>query len=210
MPSKKEKVEKLSASAQEDLVLKYLKQQNRPYSATDISANLHNQVTKNNAQKILTKLHEAKKIVGRFSGKQSVYHAIQDPEDSTTPEELAEMDAQIQKTRDETEALVVQIRSLRAELAQLNSSLSNADLQAQIAEMEAEKTDIEGRLAALRSGNAKPVSREERARVDAELKMLEKCRVAREKIVRDMWDLVSDMVPKEEWEELKEDFGIEI
>jgi hypothetical protein len=29
------------------------------------------------AQKILAKLHEAKRIEGRVSGKQSVYHAIQ-------------------------------------------------------------------------------------------------------------------------------------
>ena len=45
--------------------------------ATDISANLHNKVTKSAAQKILIKLHEAKKIEGRVSGKQSVYHPIQ-------------------------------------------------------------------------------------------------------------------------------------
>src|SRR5271169_1313234 len=41
------------------LVLSYLRKQNRPYSATDITNNLHNQVSKSTAQKVLQELVEA-------------------------------------------------------------------------------------------------------------------------------------------------------
>lgn len=40
----KEKVEKVSGDEAEKLILGYLKEQNRPYSATEISANLHGKV----------------------------------------------------------------------------------------------------------------------------------------------------------------------
>lgn len=41
----KEKVEKVSGEEAEKMILGYLKEQNRPYSATEISANLHGKVS---------------------------------------------------------------------------------------------------------------------------------------------------------------------
>ena len=77
-PSKKEEKEaKLSPEQSSALILDYLRKQNRPYSATDISANLKNRVTKTAAAKILKDLHERKEIDGRAAGKQIVYHAVQ-------------------------------------------------------------------------------------------------------------------------------------
>lgn len=74
---KPEKEAKLSPEAAADLMLNYLRKQNRPYSATDISANLKNRVTKATAAKILKDMHERKDIEGRAAGKQIVYHAVQ-------------------------------------------------------------------------------------------------------------------------------------
>lgn len=59
------------------LVLDYLRKQNRPYSAIDVSTNLKNRVTKAAAAKLLKDMHERKEIEGRAAGKQIVYHAIQ-------------------------------------------------------------------------------------------------------------------------------------
>lgn len=74
---KAEKAEKLSPSQSADLVLNYLRSQNRPYSAADISANLKNRVTKTNTAKLLKDLHEKQRIEGRTAGKQIVYHVLQ-------------------------------------------------------------------------------------------------------------------------------------
>ena len=84
-PTKKdEKEAKLNPEQSAALILDYLRKQNRPYSATDISANLKNRVTKTAAAKLLKDLHERNEIEGRAAGKQLVYHSIQvcqDPRD---------------------------------------------------------------------------------------------------------------------------------
>lgn len=60
-----------------DLIVSYLKSQNRPYSATDISSNLHNKVTKTKCDKFLKEMFERKDIDGKVSGKQWVYWCLQ-------------------------------------------------------------------------------------------------------------------------------------
>jgi 26S proteasome regulatory subunit, ATPase 3, interacting protein len=72
-----EKEPKLTPEQSASLILDYLRKQNRPYSATDISANLKNRVTKAAATKLLKDMHERKEVEGRTAGKQLVYHAIQ-------------------------------------------------------------------------------------------------------------------------------------
>jgi len=51
-----------------NLVLTYLRKQNRPYSATDITSNLHNAVTKAGAQKILQQLVEGGAVSCKTQG----------------------------------------------------------------------------------------------------------------------------------------------
>jgi 26S proteasome regulatory subunit, ATPase 3, interacting protein len=74
---KGEKEAKLTPEQSSALVMDYLRKQNRPYGATDISANLKNRVTKAAAAKLLKDMHERNEIAGRASGKQMVYHTLQ-------------------------------------------------------------------------------------------------------------------------------------
>jgi 26S proteasome regulatory subunit, ATPase 3, interacting protein len=60
-----------------ELIMSYLKSQNRPYSATDISSNLHNKVTKMKTDKFLKEMFERRQIDGKVSGKQWVYWCLQ-------------------------------------------------------------------------------------------------------------------------------------
>ena len=77
-PTKKDEKEvKLTPDQSAALILEYLRKQNRPYSATDISTNLKNRVTKSAAAKLLKDMHERNDIEGKAAGKQIVYHAIQ-------------------------------------------------------------------------------------------------------------------------------------
>jgi hypothetical protein len=75
--AKEEKEAKLTPEQSAALIMDYLRKQNRPYSATDISTNLKNRVTKAAATKLLKDMHERKEVEGRASGKQIVYHSIQ-------------------------------------------------------------------------------------------------------------------------------------
>ena len=69
---KGEKETKLTPEQSATLILDYLRKQNRPYSATDIGANLKNRVTKAAAAKLLKDMHERNEIEGRAAGKQIV------------------------------------------------------------------------------------------------------------------------------------------
>ena len=59
------------------LILTYLITQNRPYSATEISSNLHNAVTKARTDKLLKEMFERGEIAGKASGKQWVFWGVQ-------------------------------------------------------------------------------------------------------------------------------------
>ncbi|KAJ9658922.1 hypothetical protein H2201_007572 [Coniosporium apollinis] len=152
MAPRKEKTEKVSADEAADTVLSYLRKQNRPYSATDISASLHNKVTKTAAAKILKEMHERKEIEGRAAGKQIVYHVIQNSEDAATPEDLQAMDEEIQRLRDETSQAKAMEKTLRSTLSNTNATLSTADLRASVAALEAERAEVIARLGPLRTG----------------------------------------------------------
>lgn len=56
-----------------EVVIKYLRDQNRPYSANDIFNNLHEEIKKPTVQKALDKLVEQGRIMEKVYGKQKVY-----------------------------------------------------------------------------------------------------------------------------------------
>ncbi|OLL25354.1 Homologous-pairing protein 2 [Neolecta irregularis DAH-3] len=74
----KVKTTQVKGDEAEKIVLEYLRKQNRPYSATDISCNLHNSVTKASAAKVLALLEKQGEIAVKTYGKQSVYVIKQD------------------------------------------------------------------------------------------------------------------------------------
>lgn len=63
--------------SEEAIILRYLKTQNRPYSATDVFNNLHGKVGKTAVTKLLTQMQESGVIHGKLYGKQWVYVARQ-------------------------------------------------------------------------------------------------------------------------------------
>ena len=56
-----------------EVVIKYLRDQNRPYSTNDIFSNLHEEIKKPTVQKALDKLVEQGRITEKVYGKQKVY-----------------------------------------------------------------------------------------------------------------------------------------
>ncbi|KAF2803875.1 TBPIP-domain-containing protein [Mytilinidion resinicola] len=212
MAPRKEKTEKVSGDAAADTILTYLRKQNRPYSATDVSANLHNKVTKAAAAKILKDLHEKKEIEGRASGKQIVYHCVQSVDDAVTPEHLAEIDNTISTLRAETTTATASAKTLRASLASLNTTLSTSDLRSSIAKLEAEREDYETRLGALRGGQIRPVKKEEKEKADSEWKVWKGIAGRRTNIVKEMWKTVEEVgqgMSAEEKAELRERLGLD-
>ncbi|KAL1602752.1 hypothetical protein SLS60_006173 [Paraconiothyrium brasiliense] len=215
-PRKKaEEKEKPAAKATADeaagMILNYLRTQNRPYSAIDISNNLHNKVTKAAAAKVLKELHERNEIEGRAAGKQIVYHAIQNPQDSVTSEALAALEIKASNLRDQTAALHATAKNLRTTLTSLTSTLSTADLVGSVQALETEKAELVARLAALKAGKAKKVTKREREEVDKECEKWGKLVKKRQKISSEMWkDTIEPCMEGEEQKaEVRESLGLD-
>ncbi|KAL1582252.1 hypothetical protein WHR41_09093 [Cladosporium halotolerans] len=201
---------KLTPTQSADLLLAYLRKQNRPYSTTDISANLKNRVTKAAAAKLLKDLHERGELEARASGKQIVYHAVQDEADESSLEALQAMDAETARLKDATAALKVAEKELRAQLRECAEVTPVSELKGAVAALESEKEALGEPLAKLRAGNVKPVSAEERARVNAELAKWQKAAGARRSIRAEMWRTIEEFIAdKERAAETKERLGLE-
>ena len=72
-------------------VLKYLTNQNRPYSVNDLVANLRNEIPKTMIQKVLDGLVQEGKVKEKVNGKQKVYAAVN--QDEFTVASKANMEA---------------------------------------------------------------------------------------------------------------------
>ncbi|OJJ43352.1 hypothetical protein ASPZODRAFT_919782 [Penicilliopsis zonata CBS 506.65] len=209
MASRKTKPDKSASKGDEGvvLILDYLRAQNRPYSAIEISANLHNKVTKANAAKILKELHGNEEIEGRVSGKQIVYHALQSPEDDASPEGLADLEGEVKRLQEQTTEFKANEKKVRAELVLLCARPTLSELRQDLTRLEREKVTIVKSLEALRSTESVPVSVEERAEVDKEWKKWQRHASARARICQELWRSCSEVLPEnmtraELWESL--------
>ncbi|ELR03845.1 hypothetical protein GMDG_01374 [Pseudogymnoascus destructans 20631-21] len=174
------------------LILTYLISQNRPYSATEISSNLHNAVTKARTDKLLKEMFERGEIAGKASGKQWVFWGVQDPNATSTPEELAAADAQIAALRDKIPTLKSELKSASTTLSTLRSAPTTSALRESVQTLETDKEDKEGRLHVLRAGSTKPVNVEEREAVEGEWRRWKRTRDARKRAFGELEGMLLD------------------
>ncbi|MCJ1362231.1 hypothetical protein MMC16_001333 [Acarospora aff. strigata] len=147
----------------------------------------------------------------QFLGKQTVYHALQDPSDVASPEEIAAIDREIETTREQIGAGRATERLLKANLATLNATLSTEDLCVAITALEVEREAILERLVPLRSGSVKPLSLEEKTHVDHAWTEWQKKWNVRRKIAMEVWAHVTEVLPEGTTkEELWESLGLEL
>ncbi|KAL4894343.1 TBPIP-domain-containing protein [Aspergillus ambiguus] len=215
MADKKKKKEKPSpADAGKDapaLILEYLHQQNRPYSAIDISANLHNKVTKGAAAKALKDLHQQRQIEARVSGKQTVYHALQDCR-TVSPDALAALQANTARLQTELAVLKDKEKQARDELAALQTRPLLAELRRDVDRLEHERESLLARLGELGADDDGddgdgPV---DRAAVESQWRVWRNHASVRRRICRDLWLRCSEVVPEGMTaEELWESLGLE-
>ena len=81
----------------QQVVLKYMTDQNRPYSTNDVLMNLHKEFGKTAIQKSLDTLVVEGKLVEKVNGKQKAYVINQAHLPTASEEELAALDAQLKE-----------------------------------------------------------------------------------------------------------------
>ncbi|EPS26577.1 hypothetical protein PDE_01514 [Penicillium oxalicum 114-2] len=202
MAPRKEK-EKEGKPAEPDdvsLILDYLRQQNRPYSAIEVSANLHNKVTKAQATKVLKELHQKGEIEGRTAGKQTVYHALQESSDDASPELLAALGQEIATLQDELSTIKAAERKARTTLAALETRPRLSTLREEIVQLAAERDELRARVELKRSGEVDDqpqISPEARAQLERDWTQWQRHVIVRRRICREMWEYCSEVLPED-------------
>ncbi|KAL2009245.1 hypothetical protein VTN00DRAFT_7439 [Thermoascus crustaceus] len=165
------------------------------------------------AAKTLKEMHERKQVEGRVSGKQIVYHALQDPADDATPEALAAIDDEIRQLQDKLAAYKASEKSMRGELAVLCAKVPISELRHEVSKLEVERAETLHRLAKLRSrddDSSVLVSAEQRIQVEREWTEWRKHVHVRKKICRDLWERCTEVLPEDTTkEDLWESLGLE-
>ncbi|KAJ5377865.1 Chitin synthase activator (Chs3) [Penicillium cataractarum] len=197
MAPRKEKGDKGARTDDATLVLDYLREQNRPYSAIDISANLHNKVTKTQAAKVLKELHQNGEIEGRTAGKQIVYHALQKASDSASPEVLVALSQQITTLQDELSTIKANEKKARAALSALEAKPRLSTLREDIRQLQEERDAAQARIGKLYGDDQPQISPEARAQLERDWKQWQRQATVRRGICRELWGRCSEVLPED-------------
>ncbi|KAH1375357.1 hypothetical protein KXW31_000951 [Aspergillus fumigatus] len=198
------------AKDEASLILDYLRKQNRPYSAIDVSTNLHNKVTKTHAAKVLRELHRKKEIEARVSGKHTVYHAVQEASDEFTIETMAMMNERNEQLEKQLTTLKTKEKKARTELATLSTKPLLCELRHDVGQLEQETQAISSRLKKIQKRDSIQMSPEKRAELGKEWRRWNRIASVRKRICRDLWSRCLEVSPDNVCrEELWDSLGLE-
>ncbi|KAF7715096.1 Uncharacterized protein PECH_007653 [Penicillium ucsense] len=182
------------------LILDYLREQNRPYSAIEVSANLHNKVNKAQAGKILKDLHQKGEIEGRTAGKQIVYHALQKSSDPASPELLTALGQEITTLQEELSIIKANEKKARAALATLQAKPRLSALREEIRQLATERDAAQARVHENRSDSGDDhqpqISPAARAQLERDWTQWQRHARLRRRICRELWECCSEVLPE--------------
>nr|XP_054113087.1 homologous-pairing protein 2 homolog isoform X1 [Callithrix jacchus] len=130
------------------ILLRYLQEQNRPYSAQDVFGNLQREhgLGKAVVVKTLEQLAQQGKIKEKMYGKQKIYFADQDQFDMVSDADLRGLDAKIVALTAKVQSLQQSCRYMEAELKELSSALTTPEMQKEIQALKKECAGYRERL----------------------------------------------------------------
>ncbi|KAI9503512.1 homologous-pairing protein 2 [Coemansia spiralis] len=195
-----------SISIVEKLVLSYIVKSNRPYSANDISSQLHGKVSPTQAKKILTDLADDGRIQRKANGKQLIFFANQDEIEVPSIEEAEEEEESIKELEEKLNGLKSENKVLAGRLHGLNSALTDDQMRERIATLIKEIKENGERLEHLRSGEV--ISPEEKTKIESEHTTMIKHWKSRKRIFKNITDTISEGYPGK-IKDLFGDLGIE-
>eukprot|EP00004_Rigifila_ramosa_P001649 TRINITY_DN11617_c0_g1_i2.p1 TRINITY_DN11617_c0_g1~~TRINITY_DN11617_c0_g1_i2.p1 ORF type:complete len:256 (+),score=85.57 TRINITY_DN11617_c0_g1_i2:45-770(+) len=128
------------------VVLNYLSKENRPFNVVTVFTNLQGLVGKALVQKVMDQLTAEGKLKMKENGKTNIYYLSQDNVQILTSTEMDEIDAKIRVKSEEVSAFQGEIKELQDSIKEVQNQLSEEELTAQIAAMEAEAQEKQQRL----------------------------------------------------------------
>ncbi|XP_073428424.1 homologous-pairing protein 2 homolog [Dendrobates tinctorius] len=196
-------------AAASSLILKYLNDQNRPYSTQDVFSNLQREhgLGKTAVVKAMELLAQQGKIKEKVYGKQKIYFADQDQFPNVSDTELKSLDVQISELSSKVQSVQQSCRQLETELKDLNSSMTTEEMMNEIKELTQECSRHEEKLQKIKSAT-KHVTPEEKEKVYSERKQYSKEWRKRKRMATDIFEAILEGYPKSK-KQFFEEVGIE-
>ncbi|XP_042361598.1 homologous-pairing protein 2 homolog [Plectropomus leopardus] len=191
------------------VILAYLNEKNRPYSAQDVFCNLQKQhgLGKTAVVKAMELLALEGKIKEKTYGKQKIYFADQSQFKDVNDADLKAMDSQISQLSAEVQSLTQSCRQLDAELKELSSSLTTEEMMSEIKELKAECSGYRARVEKIKSAT-NHVTPEEKEKVYKEQNVYVKEWKKRKRLASDMINAILEGYPKSK-KHFLEEVGVE-
>ncbi|XP_077475420.1 homologous-pairing protein 2 homolog [Stigmatopora argus] len=192
-----------------NVILDYLKDQNRPYNAQDVFCNLQNQhgLGKTAVVKSLGLLALEGKIIEKTYGKQKIYFANQSHFKDVNDADLKALDGRVLTLNEEMQVLNQSCRRLESELKNLTSSLTTQEMTSEIAKLRDECSGHRERLDKIKSAT-NHVTPEEKDKILKEHNIYVKEWRKRKRLASDMMDAILEGYPKSK-KEFLEEVGVE-
>ncbi|XP_043856622.1 homologous-pairing protein 2 homolog isoform X1 [Dromiciops gliroides] len=191
------------------LVLSYLREQNRPYSAQDVFGNLQRDhgLGKAAVVKALEQLAQQGKIKEKVYGKQKIYFADQDEFDTVSDTDLKGLDDEILSLTSKVQSVQQSCRHMEAELKELTSSLTTPEMCKEIEELKKECANYTERLNKIKAAT-NHVTPEEKEKVYQEKQKYHKEWRKRKRMATELFDAILEGYPKSK-KQFFEEVGIE-
>lgn len=190
-------------------ILKYLNDQNRPYSTQDVFSNLQRDhgLGKTAVVKAMELLAQQGKIKEKVYGKQKIYFADQDQFPNVSDTELKSLDVQISEVSSKVQSVQQSCRQLETELKDLNSSMTTEEMMKEIKELKQQCNSNQEKLQKIKSAT-NHVTPEEKEKVYSDRKQYSKEWRKRKRMATDIFDAILEGYPKSK-KHFFEEVGIE-
>jgi len=189
-------------------VLDYMMNQNKPFSAGDILANIKVDCGKTAVTRILDKLVSEQKILEKTYGKQKVYYVNQNLFPETKDTDLQNMDSQLLELSNELNGLQKEIKKFDDVIGTLGKSLTTEEAQLELSCAKIEILQQKDKLRMLESkaGHVKP---DEKEKIYQNKEKYVKEYTRRKRITNDVIDAILEGYPKSK-KHLLDEIGVDL
>ncbi|XP_063281472.1 homologous-pairing protein 2 homolog [Pelobates fuscus] len=192
-----------------NIILKYLNDQNRPYSTQDVFSNLQREhgLGKTAVVKAMELLAQQGKIKEKVYGKQKIYFADQEQFPSVSDSELKDLDSKITELSSKLQSSQQSSRQLESELKDLASSMTTEEMMKEMAQLKEECARYQEKLVKIKSAT-NHVTPEEKEKVYSERKQFGKEWRKRKRMATEIFDAILEGYPKSK-KQFFEEVGVE-
>ncbi|XP_064492402.1 homologous-pairing protein 2 homolog isoform X2 [Pseudopipra pipra] len=179
------------------VLLRYLREQNRPYSAQDAFGNLQREhgLGKAAVVKALEQLAQQGRVREKAYGKQKIYFADQEQLPAASDAELRRLDEEITARSAQLQALQQSCRHMEAELKDLNSSMTTSEMSKEIEALRKDCASYTEKLERIKSAT-NHVTPEEKEKVCREQQLYRREWRRRKRMATELLDAILEGYPK--------------